>query len=100
MALLLRADGTTTTLDIPASMPNADRLKLFQDTVGGWIEVIPIGTNKMMVLDEEGKLKAKPHNGTATMIAARTIRGDDFIVGDVILVTHAEFERDEEGEEA
>lgn len=98
MAMLLRTDGTTQTLEMPASLTRAERLKLMQDTVGGWIEVVRLPDGKLLVVDEEGKLRDKPYNEAATAIAAPRLTGD-FIVGDALLVTHDEFEGEDEGDE-
>ena len=70
-------------------------LKAMQEAVGGYIEIIRLpkpcrlfGLHvlvdgfDLMVLDEEGKLKSKPVNEIATMIADNP---NDYIVGDVLI---------------
>lgn len=37
-------------------------LSAFQETVGGYIETLPLDGNSVIVCDEEGKLKNKPYN--------------------------------------
>lgn len=47
----------------PASrviIPN--ELELFQQLVGGFIEIFPIASDCVILCDEEGKLKGKPFN--------------------------------------
>ena len=61
----------------------------FQQTVGGYIEVVPLGGGMLMVLNEEGKLKGLPINRRATELYP-----SDIIVGDVIITGLS----DEDGE--
>lgn len=62
-------------------------LEELQDIVGGFIEIICLGKNKIMVVAEEGKLKGMCINEKATDIAheASAIFDDDYIVGDVLI---------------
>lgn len=54
---------------------NADEvLKVLQEAVGGYIEVVQIG-DMIMIVDEEGRLKHKPKNPRASLGAGRTIVG-------------------------
>ena len=65
-------------------------LESMQQAVGGYIEIIRFGSQEqMMVLDEEGKLKNKPINEVATLLA--NIPGD-YIVGDVLIAEDGEIE--------
>lgn len=41
-------------------LPNT--LEAFQEEVGGYIEVVPLGTSALMVLNEEGKLLGLDYN--------------------------------------
>ena len=50
-------------------------LEVLQVTVGGYIEIVPIASDLVVICDEEGKLKGKPYNCT--------ICGEPF-VGDLI----------------
>lgn len=52
-------------------------LEALQKAVGGYIEVIGMGGDILMVCDEEGKLKNSPYNFKL---------GNDFIVGNVLFV--------------
>lgn len=50
------------------------------------IQMLPLGGGMMMLMDEDGKVRAqpKPRNDLATVIADR-IRADDYIVGNVVV---------------
>ena len=52
-------------------------LEAMQKAVGGYIEVVRMDNNLLMICDEEGKLKGKPYNFDL---------GRDIIVGDVLFV--------------
>lgn len=55
----------------------ANELEASQKIVGGYIEVVQVDADVLMVCDEEGKLKGKPYNFDL---------GRDIIVGDVLFV--------------
>ena len=55
----------------------ANTLEALQAAVGGYIEVLPIGEDMALIVDEEGKLKEKAANFA--------LRGD-MLVGDVLAV--------------
>jgi hypothetical protein len=59
-------------------------LKEMQDCVGGRIEFVYLPENKILVVNEEGKLNDLPLNGLATMKFWDNIR--DMIVGNVLLI--------------
>jgi len=59
-------------------------LKEMQDCVGGYIEFVYLPENKILVVNEEGKLNNLPLNGLATMKFWDNIK--DMIVGDVLLI--------------
>ena len=86
--LRLNVDGTVEKM-------KDTNLKAMQEAVGGYIEIIRLPKTcrlsglhvlldgaDLMVLDEEGKLKSKPVNEIATMIADNP---NDYIVGDVLI---------------
>jgi len=58
-----------------------------QAIVGGYIEVVSLRDGRLIVCDEEGKLKGKDRNHKATDIlqAAFAFPTHDFIVGDVLV---------------
>ena len=55
----------------------ANELADLQKIVGGYIEVVRVDADVLMICDEEGKLKGKPYNFDL---------GRDIIVGDVLFV--------------
>lgn len=55
----------------------ANELEALQKIVGGYIEVVQVDSDVLMVCDEEGKLKGKPYNFDLER---------DIIVGDVLFV--------------
>ena len=54
--------------------------ELKQAIGGGYIEVVYLPDNRVMVIDEEGKLKQMPLNHAASMLYLR-----DTIVGDALV---------------
>jgi hypothetical protein len=68
------------------------KLEELQTLVGGYIELARTRNGQPMFVDEEGKLKGKPHNQVAT---ALYLHGDhDPIVGDAVLGTPKEMGED------
>lgn len=89
MATLIKADGTTSTVAPAAgSTFTLDELQAF---VGGWIQIIRVGS-ALMVLNEEGKLNGLPFNEAATQRAHGFLFANDFIVGDVLVCEPHEME--------
>lgn len=64
-------------------------LKEMQAFVGGYIQMIMLGDDKMMIIDEEGKFKGKAENVTATDLAHEhnAIFETDYIAGDVMVLS-------------
>lgn len=60
-------------------------LEELQRIVDGNVEIIDIGYNQIMCMDEEGKIHGKHVNVLATMYASGHLFGDDVIVGDVLV---------------
>ena len=60
-----------------------------QKFVGGYIEVVYLGKESMMIIDEEGKIKEKPINQEATDIAHEheAIFNTDYIAGDAMILS-------------
>jgi len=68
-----------------------EQLLEIQQLVGGWVQIIPIAPIErpqyvMMAMDEEGKIKRKDVNRSATMAAAGFLLPKDNVVGDVVLL--------------
>lgn len=65
-------------------------LEQCQQIVGGHIEIVSgtrFGIAFQIILDEGGKRKGKPINLLASAIAEGIIAHDDYIVGDVLLLS-------------
>lgn len=77
-------------------------LKQLQDYVGGYIELIFLrdGSNRVMVVNEEGKLHGLPSNPIASNVLhnAKSL-GEDFIVGDALLCDRVPGEHPDNGDE-
>ncbi len=82
MAKIIKVDGTTTNLKDTS-------LKSLQGAVGGYIEIVNAPNGKLIVLDEEGKLKGKAVNLVATRLYGNP---NDVIVGDVVICDKDEIE--------
>lgn len=93
---IVRTDGSTKHDQCPV-----DSLSVYQNAVGGYIEVVPSFTkceingkieNVITLCDEEGKLKNKPVNMKATELWHRNLghigidHPKDFLVGDIAFV--------------
>lgn len=60
--------------------------------VGGWIEVVSLHDGRLIVCDEEGKLKGKNRNHKATDLYRLTLLTNDFLVGDVLVCNDNEID--------
>lgn len=60
-------------------------LEELQKVVGGYIEIINLGNDQIMVVNEEGKLEDLPYNFIATQMCQRSIRAFDYIAGDALV---------------
>ena len=89
MAIKLLATGTTE--DIRPAKGESFTLQELQHEVGGYIEILRTPGRRLLVFDEEGKLKGKPRNERATSIALSCgCMLNDYIAGDCLWVTQAE----------
>jgi hypothetical protein len=86
MATIITPNGSTTILTDCS-------LASLQKAVGGYIEIIHLEDGRLLVIDEEGKLKGLTENPTATMLL-HTAGGmpQDFVVGTVVLCESDEVE--------
>jgi len=82
-ARLLKSDGTAQKI----APKNGSDFKLdeLQGYVGGYIEVVQVAGNRLMVLNEEGKMHNLPMNDIATTLFHQTHPGFDYVVGDVVV---------------
>jgi hypothetical protein len=74
MAIIIRSDGKIE----PIEDLSLDSL---QETVGGMIDIVPARNGRfvcieILVVDDEGLLKDKPVNKTASLLYGGEIRGD------------------------
>ena len=87
MAKLFKVDGTIQ--DVKPANGKSFTLEELQKMVGGLIQVVPVFRTKLIVVDEEGRMKNYKHNVIASMLVDGQINGD--IVGDMVLCSRAEF---------
>lgn len=83
---------------IPVTGPVVSRnveepvLRTLQGVVGGWIEGVSLpddhsyAPGHFLYLNEEGKLKGLARNERASVLVQGVIRGDDFVVGDCVVM--------------
>ena len=83
-AKIYKANGEI--IDVKPQFGNAFQLKELQSIVDGYIEVY-FGRDgkKLIVMDEEGKLKGKYYNLNATQWFKKNVAGNDDVVGDVLI---------------
>lgn len=80
-AVRIRPDGTVDKVETKGDWEEYQRL------VDGFFEVVWIRLpGRVMLVDEEGKLKGKPYNPLATLLYSSCSGIFDFIVGDAILL--------------
>lgn len=60
-------------------------LEELQKVVGGYIEIINLCNDQIMVVNEEGKLEDLPYNFIATQMYQRNTRALDYIAGDALV---------------
>jgi hypothetical protein len=82
MAHIIKVDGTKAEI-------NDTELATLQGAVGGLIQIVNTPDGKLMVMDEEGKLKGKQVNETATALYNNPY---DVVVGDVVICEMDELE--------
>ena len=104
MGMILRSNGSIETVEPKNGMYFS--LKEMQEIVGGYIEICEVNDDikkdidepVMMVIDEEGKLKSKPVNWSATAIYKYSMAGGvlvDVVVGDVLIALNSELKQDD-----
>lgn len=69
-------------------------LEELQAIVGGYIEIIYLNDERLMVLNEDGKFQRLKRNQKATELAHRhnAIFASDFIVGDVAVINSSQID--------
>jgi len=86
MAILIKSNGEETNV-LPKNKTDF-KLDELQNYVGGIIEIVRTKDNKMMVMNEEGKINELPINKKATNLYVHS--DFDFIVGDVLICSENE----------
>ena len=87
MAILITTENK---VSIVKSSNKSFSLSELQEFVGGWIEIIDLGSGKLLVVNEEGKLMKLAENKIATIFARDFISYGDSIVGNAILADRGE----------
>lgn len=82
-AKIYKADGTIT--ETAPSNGTDFQLEELQKIVGGYIEIVGLFDNEIMVINEEGKLSDLPINENATELYNEVDGFYDYIVGDVLV---------------
>ena len=81
----LLLDGTVNWVDLGFS---AEIYPFLSQTVGGFIEAVPLETDCTMYINEEGKLRGLPINYVANLLAHKLnsgLREYDYIVGNAVI---------------
>jgi hypothetical protein len=68
----------------PSRYTLKNSLKSIQDAVGGYIEVIPLGPDTCLVINEDGKMRDLPRNDLATEYFGSALMAGDYFVGEVL----------------
>lgn len=77
--------GCCTGIEVQPKNGKAFTLEEAQAMVGGYIEVVHLKDNDILVCDEEGRLKDKERNEIATFRATQLgYKGNEYLVGDVL----------------
>jgi hypothetical protein len=82
-SVLYKSDGTSRPIS-PADGKTFS-LKEVQEMVGGYVQMIPLSTDRIMLINEEGKLLGLPRNDMATLVAVLVLGEGDFIVGNALV---------------
>jgi hypothetical protein len=82
-ARIYKADGTI--IETAPANGTDFQLEELQKIVGGYIEIVSLLDNEIMVINEEGKLTDLPVNENATELYNEVDGFYDYIVGDVLV---------------
>lgn len=83
MAVIYKANGERE--EVHPENGKDFKLEQLQKIVGGYIDMLGIGGDEIMVFNDEGKLMGLPFNQEATERFQKAFQTDDFIVGDVLI---------------
>ena len=90
MAIVIKTDGTKDALQ-----PKNNKvftLEELKSVVGGYIEIVQLTEDYLMVINEEGKLLNLPINVIATRVYRASRNTEDFIVGNVLICSNKEID--------
>lgn len=88
MATLITPTGNITTVT-PTNGVSFSANEI-HELVDGSLECVRLRDGRLMWVDEEGKVKGKPANLVATMLALDILQRGDVIVGNAVITTLAE----------
>lgn len=83
MAQIIKTNGET--IDVEPKNGKDFKLRELQAIVDGYIEIVRLPNDKIMVVNEEGKLRGLEPNVEATRIYYNVFGYTDIIVGDVLI---------------
>jgi len=86
MAQFIKSNGAE--LELLPEKGTQFTLKELQDLVDGFIEIVPAKDGRLIIINEEGKLKDLPLNQKASLLYKFV--GKDVIVGDVLVCDKSE----------
>ena len=86
MATLIKSNGEE--INVSPNNKRVFQLDELQNYVGGFIEIVRTKDNKMMIINEEGKINDLRVNTKASEIYQYS--GFDFIAGDVLICNENE----------
>ena len=82
-ARIYKSDGSIA--DVKPNNGTDFSLGELQSIVGGYIEIVGLLDNEIMVINEEGKLIDLPYNENATQLYQEVDGFYDYIAGDVLV---------------
>jgi thymidylate kinase len=83
-AKIIKTDGS---VEVVKNDDKEASLEFLQKAVDGYIEIVWLDENTLMVVNEEGKLLNKPLNEIATQVFyEKTRRFNDCIVGNAVVL--------------
>ena len=90
-AVVIGFDTSIGVIDLDA---HEGSLKVLQDAVDGWVQVVDLSPKLSIWVNEEGKMNGLPYNDIATAIYQDRFGAVDIIVGNAVLTGGT----DEEGD--
>ena len=90
MAKIYKTDGSI--IDVEPKNGTDFKWEELHDIVGGYIEIVQLNSNQIMVVNEEGKLYNLGYNSNATEAMRDNLLTNDYIVGDALLCDSSQVE--------